>query len=578
MADDVTAQTEAARCQEQVRLCAVSRDSRRATCEILRAWYDRGNTSGPRSKYSMIRSHLDRVGSYLFSPDTIRFGWHLPPASRKAWAEAGGVARDEFASTWADSGADLTAAMMTEWSLVYGSTIAMARRHLDTGFTFDYINQWDFGVINESNPILDEQTAFCHWYSRSIPQIEWWVRGEPRADALLALAHEHKISGGGDQVGRPGLVVTGITGSFPNSTITGGFFGDADTLADVVRPQVEEALVTFVDLWEYIPYQSRRASRFLPRTGFSDWRVTTMIANADLIFARRRNPVLPWTRTSHDAVLAGDHPFVAMRPRPLTDYFWGRSEITGLMGLEELVGELLPDIQKGVIRKLRPSHFGIGISDHEEVERALMTPDGVAQGQEGQKLETIKNDIGAETFQWLQKLEGFFGNESGIPESLVEPGSVPGGVRNTGQFSQVAGIASGRIRKMALMLADPLSQMATKGFHVLQRHDTTAYPLQDGREFLLSQLPPGYRLTARVHSYSPIFAEQTMAKADRAIRVGAITGERYLSYLDLPDREEAKLEARELAKAKAEERRELVAAKAEKERAQAEKARKSRGK
>lgn len=568
MADDVTAQVdEATRCQDQIRLCAVSRDSRRAACAQLRTWYDRGNADGARSPYSMIRSHLDRVGSYLFSPDTIRFAWHLPPAVRATWAEAAGVARDEFAAAWEESGADQTADEMVDWALVYGATIGKLRRHPDTGFAVDYINQWDFGVINESGPVLDEQSAFCHWYTLSLPQIEWLVRGESRAEALLAMAHEHKVAGGWVQVGKPGLVVTGITGAFPNATITGGFYGDADTLAPTGTAQVEEELVTFVDLWERTLYRARRLGRFMAPVEFEDWRVTTMIADANLIFAQRRNPTLPWTRTAHDTVLAGEHPFVAMRPRPLTDYFWGRSELEGLLGIQTLVGDIVPDIQKGIRRKLRPSHFGVGISDVEEVERALSTPDGVAQGQEGQKLDTIKNEVGEETFRWLKTLQGFFGDESGVPESLVEPGMTPGGVRSTGQFSQVAGIASGRIRKMALKLADPLSQIANKGFRILQRHDTTAYPLQqDGRAFLLSQLPAGFRLKARVHSYSPIFAEQTMAKADRAIRAGAISGRRYLDWLDVPDREEAKLEADQIAKRRAEQQQQMLAIQAEKAR------------
>lgn len=568
MAIDVADQVEEERCLEQVRLCAVSRDSRRTVCEQYRTYYDRGSTDGPRSPYSMIRSHLDRVGSYLFAPDTIRFGAHLPPAIRREWIEAAGIARDEFAAVWSDSGADMTADMMSEWALVYGCTIGKVRRDPDTGFAVDYINQWDFGVIGEDTPQMDQQSAMCHWYSLSIPQIEWWLRGEPNAERLLAEAHGHAVSGGGDpQVGKPGLVVTGITGAFPNSTITGGFFGDADTLTYTSRPQVEERRVTFVDLWERKLYRRRGNRAGLRGEIFEDWSVTTMVANGNQVFAKRRNPVLPWTRTAHDTVLPADNPFVAMRPRPLTDNFWGRSELDGLLGLQMLLGGLVPRIQDGIERQLNPSKFGQGISDWEEAERALNTPGGLAQGMEGQgKIETIRNTVGAETFQWMKTLQGFFGDESGIPESLVEPGSTPGGVRSTGQFSQVAGIAAGRIRKMALKLCDPLGQIATKGFHVLQRHDTTAYPLGDGRAFLLSQIPSGFRLNARVHSFSPIFSEQTMAKADRAMKAGAITGERYISYLDLPDREEAKLEARDLAKRRAEQQEKMMAIQAEKAR------------
>lgn len=536
-------------------------------CQQRRTWYDTGGTDGSqRSPYSMIRSHLDRVGSYLFAPGTMRLGVHLPPATRATWIEAAAVARDEFAAMWEDSGADATADMMIEWALVDGASVAKMRRDPDTGFAADFIQQPDFGVISEDNPRLDEQSAMCHWYTLSLPQIEWWLRGEPRAGDLLAKAEEHAITGGGSDSGRPGLVVTGISGTFPNSTVTGGFFGDADTLMYTTRPQVDERRVTFVDLWERRLYERRRGRTGLRTEMIEDWRVTTMIADVNVLFGTpRRNPVLPWTRTAHDSALPADNPFVVMRPRPRPDYFWGRSELEALIGIQVLMSDLVPKIQGGIERRLNPSKFGIGVSDMEEVERALNTPGGVAQGLEGQKIETIKNEVGEETFRWFSMIEGMFGKESGIPEELVSPGTIPGGVRNTGQFSQVAGIASGRIRKMALKIEDPLGQMATKGFHIIQRHDTTAYPVEGRgpiKEFLLHQLPSGMRLRPSAHSQSPIFAEQNQAKADRLIARGAIDGESYVDMIvDTPFREELKHKARQLAKARAEQQEKMLAIK-----------------
>src|SRR5438093_232892 len=122
MPDDRTEQTEASRLQELVRRCEVSRQQRRVICELLRQAYERGTDSGPRARYNKLQSHLDRVGSYLFAPGTIRFGVHLRVALRKLWLPAGEVARDEFRNVWEDSGADLIASQLIEWALVYGST------------------------------------------------------------------------------------------------------------------------------------------------------------------------------------------------------------------------------------------------------------------------------------------------------------------------------------------------------------------------------------------------------------------------------------------------------------------------
>src|SRR5689334_14853802 len=89
------------------RRCQVSMEKRRATCDALRMVYERGSVEVAASRWNRIRSHLDRVGSYLYMPGTERFGVHIPAAVREMWAPAGEVVRDEFRAKWTESGATL---------------------------------------------------------------------------------------------------------------------------------------------------------------------------------------------------------------------------------------------------------------------------------------------------------------------------------------------------------------------------------------------------------------------------------------------------------------------------------------
>jgi hypothetical protein len=167
---DTADQTESGRLQEEVRKCEASRQQRRAVYAALRMWRDKGTNNGPKAKVNKLVSHLDTVSSYLYAPDLVRFGIHLPPAVREQWLGPAEVARDEFRERWRDSGADLEICQLIDWALVYNSTVAKVQADPGSGFRVGYIQPWDFGVGREDVPKLDEQDVFCHWYSLSIPQ------------------------------------------------------------------------------------------------------------------------------------------------------------------------------------------------------------------------------------------------------------------------------------------------------------------------------------------------------------------------------------------------------------------------
>jgi len=545
---------------ELIRRCEVSRQQRRTTYEMLEAWYERGTAEGPRAKANKLRSHLDRVASYIFAPDTVRFGVHLPPAVRETWNSAASVARDEFRQVWHSSGTDLVVSALLEWALVYGATIAKVQADPHTGFRSGYIAPWDFGVSREDVPQIDEQDTITHRYTLSIPQITRWLAANPEVetDRLLAIANEHKSTNRGSG-SKQGLVISNVTGVFPGGTVQGGFPGEPDTTADIMGAVVDEPLVEFVDLWQRKMFR-RRTWQDQQGEYFEDWRVTTLIADADVLFVRRRNPDLPWTRTGKHIVLPGELPFTVLAPRPHPRYFWGRSELSDIRRIQDWLEDHLDDMKMIMKRKLDPAKFFSGVPDWEEAGRAMSTEGGGFSGtpEPGGKMDSIKVELGQEAFEMYKIILSLLADASGIPESLSEPGNIPGGVRSEGHFGMVAGIGAGRIRRMALIVEDPLGDIATKGFHILQRHDTQLYPRPDGTPFLLSQLPPELSFRVSAHSASPIYAEQTQAKGLMLHKSGAVDGEDLVEMVDPPNREELKLKAREIAKRKAETQAELL--------------------
>src|SRR5262245_466555 len=93
---------------DYIRHASASREARRSTCGNLRQWYESGTQDGYPARYNKLRSHLDKLASYLWSPDQVRFGVHLPPTSRQEWLAPATIARDEFRQAGSvSSGADL---------------------------------------------------------------------------------------------------------------------------------------------------------------------------------------------------------------------------------------------------------------------------------------------------------------------------------------------------------------------------------------------------------------------------------------------------------------------------------------
>lgn len=520
---------------EALRYCEVTREHRRALAQQLAQLYETGARTGPRAVYNKLRSHVQRLCSYLFAPDTVRFAVHLPMHERARWIEAASVARDEFRHRWTETGADLAITALIEQSLVWGTAIAKVQADVDYGFRIGYIAPWDFGVGREDVPSLEEQDVIAHWYVLSVAQAERWLRGMPGEQQLLREIRRMARSGGQSRIATSGLLVAGVSGAFPSGVVQAAV--DADTARlplDQYPSEAQEPVVELVDVWERVWAE-----------GHEDWVVRTLIAHSDTMLLERINPDLPWMVVAKNRTLSAELPFVAFRPRPRPDSFWGRSELTDLEPLQGWLDEHLSELRRAIAKQLDPPKFLIGIADPEEAQRALDSPGGTASSPEpAARMDRLVPEVGEPVFATLAHILRAFDDISGIPE-LVAEGVAPG-IRAGGQFLAQASVGAGRIRRMALAVEEPIGQVATLAFRLLQRHDSTAYRTAQGQEFLLSQLPDGIQLRVRAHSSSPIFAEQGLLRAMLLQRAGALRLPDFVELVDPPNRDELVERARQL--------------------------------
>lgn len=549
------------RLQQVLKYCAVSREARRSWCANKAMVYEQGTADGSDARYKKIRAHLDRVASYLYAPGTARFGVHLPPAQRAPWLSSVDMVRSEYTTTWRESGADIKFVSLLEWALVYGATIGKAQRH-GSGFKIGYVQPWDFGVSREVVPELDEQDYVAHWYTMSMPQVERWAYGAQNENKLIDIAESHKTAPRGGGAMGLGLAVTGIAGTFPNSTVSGVATGE---LGDMPAAMMDEPEVELVDVWERRIVRRRSVTGRGKDDRFEDWIVTTMTADGAEVFTQRRNPDLPWTRMGHGVVLPAELPFFVVCPRPQADYFWGRSELRDLLRLQEWLETHLDKMSQILGRKLDPAKFFSGVGQDDEAARAMMTEGGsFFAAEQGAKMEPLKVEIGSEAFEMFKLVMGAFSDMSGIPEGLESAGGADGG--DPRNFSLRAGIMGGRIRKQALMFEDAIGVGATKCFRLMQRHDPTRYPKKDGESFLLADLPTGTHVRVDAHSAAPIYAEQTQAKMQTLMQAKAIRKPAFVRGIDPPDADHLAEEAEQIEQGEAKRSEEIMRIQEEKAR------------
>jgi len=195
---------------------------------------------------------------------------------------------------------------------------------------------------------------------------------------------------------------------------------------------------------------------------------------------------------------------------------------------------------------------------------ARAKPRGSAGPPDGSgKMDLIRPEVGDEAFGMIQQIDNMYADQSGIPPVLE--GNQPPGTRANSQLMSLAGVGAGRIRNMALNLETALSRVATHAFRLLQRNDDTTYRSSDGQmSFLLAQLPAAISLSVSSHSASPVFEEQTQAKALALLKAGALNGEWLVELLDPPHRDELKAVARELAAAQAQQQEKFLEVELEK--------------
>lgn len=496
--------------------CTASREDRAQTYSLLRHYYLFGR--GPDEDdcpYNKIYPHLDTLSSFLFASETTKFSAHLPAEAKEIEYLRVPAMNRAVNDSWLDSNADQVVAQAITWSLVFNSMfIKLVPRGKDiTPFPVD---PGSFGVLREDVPYTDRQEAMVHSYYTTRSQLEQDIASHPKKAEILASLSSAPVS----QQSPDGLSRILLSATSP--TITGNVNSNLNMNIDYA-PRVDEELIRMHELWVW-------------NDEINDYQVVTRTEDGTTIFDRK------------NFFLKQEHPFIQFCPNPMYSYYWGSSEVEGMLGLQKWRNERVQQIKKLLDLQVKPPTALTGFMGLLEEKQYAAFSEGSFLATDGMqtKVERFKPDMPSDIFGVIHEIDQSFAERSGLQNILMGKGEA--GVRSGRQTSELARLSSARIKKRALVIEDALEKMATLYLKCMQKYDDRVYRDVDGNEFTAEQFTHNFVVKVDAHSNSPLFVEDMHAMAAEMLQLGIITKERYIQMIDPPEKE---LMLRELKQAEA---------------------------
>jgi len=497
--------------QEVISNCNNTRERRKGDYTTLRHFFLFGR--GPdeqETPYNKVYPHIDLLTAFLFASETTKFSTHLPPnASEHHYGQITSLNK-AVNDAWLMSNADQVFGQALTWSLVFNTCLVKINVRSPNGeceINPFVVDPASFGVLREDLAFNDRQEAVCHTFFTTRSQLEIDIDKHPHKESILAgvggiqQANTERSPNGAQR-----LVIQSL-----GSTITGNTNVPLEASCDY-NPEVAEELIEMQELWIW-------------DTEEGDYRVVTRLENGVTIFDRP------------NFFLKGELPFVQVCPNPMYSYYWGMSEVAGLVGLQQWRNERVLQVKELLDRAVNPPTVltaWSGLVD--EVNFAMNRAGGVLTTDSMQaKAERFKPDIPQDIFGIIHEIDSMFAERSGLQNIMMGKGE--SGVRSGRQTSELARLASARIKKRALIVEDSLEKLATLYLKCLRKYSKSDYLDDHGVPFIADQFSDTFVVKVDGHSNSPLFVEDHKQLAAELLEAKAIDRNTMLELLDPPMKE-----------------------------------------
>jgi hypothetical protein len=529
--------------------CMGSAKTRKELYERRRQYFLFGTASDAEIIYNRIESHLDLVASFLYSSDHAQFALAAPLNSDDAQVKQYLAAQDSFNADCRDANLFDIFGDAIIGALVYDTMVAkVGWSDVHEEPTCKLICPWQFGVFSEELGDLGEQQAFVHTYHIDYDQACQRLIRAGLADRIKDL---NVVNTPFDSP-FPELITRMIISSTSGENLSGNVTGSVNP-SYIARPsyraEVDRPLVAFRELWVWDDDA---------QDSHGDYRVFFMMDNEIILsdskktiaalknaggFAAQREQMRQFYNTDSNPFFPREHPFVQITPYPIYEYFWGKAHIDSLIPLQMWSNERLDQIHDILERQAYPprvmSGF-LGLSD-EKAEAFGGADSWVVDQLPQASVNELHPQMPPDIFADYQAIGALFMEASGLTDILMGKGAP--GVRSKGQAKEAASTGSGRIKKAATRLEEPLVRMGDLTFKLNMRNNDdpiTPDPQEGGRPgnpFYYANMVSDYTLRVAGHSHSPLFRDDTQELTAFLYKAQAIDREALLRLLNPPNRD-----------------------------------------
>jgi len=485
--------------------CEVSKSERQADYGSLRSYFLFG--AGPEESpapFNKIGSHIDQLGSFLYSAETTRFNIALGSGVDELQHRYVPALTQALHDEWNNSNADQVFATALTWSLVFNSTFIKLIPYRNSINPY-LVDPATIGVLREDIPYTDRQQAFTQEYYMTKPDLYARLYKHPKRDQIV------------DRI---------ATGQYSPSQIPDG-------IDRIVMSQTNPTLYGTVnlDLYGFNRMKARIAMDTVKMIELYVW--NDEIDDYQVV-TRAEPDVLIYDRPNESLFLKGELPFIQVCPNPQYDYFWGQSEVSKLINLQQMRNRRMTEILDLLQKQVNPPTAMTGFSGiYDEKNFALNRAGGlIATDMPNAKVERLAPNIPQDLYSQLREIDSMFEETSGIQSVLQGKGEQ--GVRSAGHASQLARLGSSRAKKKAMVVEDSLEKMATLYLKLMQTYEPSVLKDTEDKKFIPSQFTKDYVVKVDAHSNSPIFMEDLRSLAFNLFKAQAIDKESLIDLLDPP--------------------------------------------
>lgn len=564
--------------RELANVCMSSREDRVNRNEFFSSFASIGS-SDPNTPalYNKTHATLDDLESLLFSPVSLRFQIGDPDIPNIVNEAKGRAAAARIRKTFRQIDLDSMTSQAVGVSLRKGLGIVKltCNRKL---FTPTLVQPENFGVLHENYTKLDSNMeAFNQRMMITPSQFNRLVKDRPDASELREKVKSYvnptgkmqDAASAGMQVVTGGLYPFQAQGSQQNETARGvvEWMSPPKAFAD---PSIASSMIEMDEL--YVWDDDRE-----------DW-ATLQIIGDDILLAGKYQTInaYSWNTDAKQASpdLIGDHPYNLFCVNPMDEYFWGFSEVTRLVLLQEAINSRLLGINGMLRMQENPTTTFIGSSGVNQAAYSKFRKPGAywSENNPNAKVTTNQTVIPPDLWGSLHEYERMFDEMEGLPP--VAKGQGEAGVRSANHAETLVRMFSPRFKDRALLVERSVESLGGSMLELARAHiddklmawvpkemaGAEDSSVKSEEKFLIppvpgtvpvmfafADLPEDVTLTVDSHSSSPAFSAEAESLAFNLVKIGAMSPSELVEHVDVSDPENlrAGIQRRDVAKAEA---------------------------